>query len=73
MGIFCGKFSTGIIFHGDGTFGGEPSRSNLRGGGGGDLTEFLYEILFICLTFSLPTQFCIWICSRGIIRGSFSA
>ena len=38
---------------------------------GRDLTGLLYEILFICLTFSLPTQFCIWSCSGGIIRVLF--
>jgi len=38
-----------------------------------ELTEFLYEILVNCLTLSLTTQFCMWRCSGGIVRGLFSA
>jgi len=49
--------------------GGELSRGNSVLG---DWTEFLFEILFICLTFSLPTQFCMWICSGGNLKKLFS-
>jgi len=33
-----------------------------------DLTQFPYEILFICLTYSFPTQFCMWSNSREIFN-----
>ena len=36
----------------------------------GYLTEFLCEIIFICFTFSSPTQFCMWRCSRGCLEMS---
>ena len=39
----------------------------------GNLPEFLYEILFICLAFSLPTQFYMWRSSQGIAQEKFSA
>ena len=38
----------------------------------GDLTEFLYGIHVNCLKLALLTQFSIWRCSGGIIRGLFS-
>ena len=52
------------------------------GGGGGlnfpgeilrGILEFLYKILFICLSFSLATRFYMWRCSEGIIWGKISA
>ena len=33
------------------------------------MTEFLYEITSICLTFSLPTHFCMWTRSGRIFSG----
>ena len=38
----------------------------------GDLTEFLYETLFICLTFSLKTKYCVWRCSMEITLDNFN-
>ena len=38
----------------------------------GDLTKFLYEILFVLLTFFLTTQFCMRRCSEGIVCAKFS-
>ena len=44
-----------------------PGKIFLRG-----LTEFPYEILFLCLKFSLRTKFCMCRYSEGIIRGTCS-
>ena len=59
----AGEFSAGIIFHGENF----PCGGKLQGDGGGELlgkviswgtfSEFQYEIIFIGLALSLPTQF----------------
>ena len=71
-GIFCcgrghlrGKFSMGREVFGV-SFPGKILRWE-------NLIEFLYEILFICLAFFLPTQFRMWRCPRRIVRRKFSA
>ena len=69
-----GGISTGGTFHRDnfpweGKFPGENFHGKLTLS---ELSEFRYEILFFCPTFSLPAQFYMWICSWGTVWGNFS-
>ena len=58
-----------IIFLRKGSFRGiNFAGENLRLG---NLREFLYEFLFISLTFSFPTQFYLWKRSGELSRGNF--
>jgi hypothetical protein len=59
-----GKFSMGSK-----VFGAELSRGNFTRG---NSPEFLQEILFICLNFSLATPFYMWRCCGRIDREKFS-
>ena len=61
--------SMGIIFCVERTFQGELSTGNFALGG----FDRIHLRNSFCLSFSMPTQFCMWRCSWGIVRRKFSA
>jgi len=68
-GIICGGIFQGEYIRVEGSFWGEYSRGNFTRE---NFLELNYEILFICLNFSMATQFCAWKnCSMGIVQSNF--